>query len=190
MSTMSAQTEHTLLAELRQQLVGFVERRVESRDAAEDIVQDVLERAHRADLSAVADLPAWLYRASRNAVIDHYRARRVEHELPAELPAEEAYDAAMDPAGPNEATQELARCMRPLVERLPERYRRAITLVEFEGRTHAEAARAEQISISGMKSRVQRGRAQLAALLQGCCEVATDARGAVSSYERRERDCC
>ena len=179
------------LAEVRGELVGFVARRVESREAAEDIVQDVLERAHRADLAAVDNPHAWLYRAARNAVIDHYRTRRADEplapELVSDLGPEESSD---DDYAPNAATQELARCMRPLVHRLPATYRRAVTLVDLEGRTHAEAARVEQVSVSGMKSRVQRGRSRLGALLGECCKVATTPAGAVSSYARRNPDCC
>jgi RNA polymerase sigma-70 factor, ECF subfamily len=40
-------------------------------------------------------------------------------------------------------------------------YREAITLVELEGLTAREAAEMVGVSISKMKSRVQRGRAQL-----------------------------
>ena len=178
------------LAELREALVRFVERRVDSHEAAEDIVQEVLVRAFRADPATIADPKAWLYRAARNAVVDHYRARIRHEELPDELASWDELDGGVDPAGPNAATQELARCMRPLVERLDEPYRRAVTLVDLDGLTHAAAARVEQVSVAGMKSRVQRGRSRLAGLLQACCSVATDSGGRVSSYERRERDCC
>ena len=41
------------------------------------------------------------------------------------------------------------------------------------------------ISVSGMKSRVQRGRAQLRELLEECCEIAVDARGKVTDVTRR-----
>lgn len=45
--------------------------------------------------------------------------------------------------------------------RLASPYREAVTLVEFEGLTVREAAEMSEGSVSGMKSRVQRGRAQL-----------------------------
>lgn len=41
------------------------------------------------------------------------------------------------------------------------------------------------ISVSGMKSRVQRGRQQLRGLLEDCCSIALDARGRVVSCEPR-----
>ncbi len=64
----------------RSQFLRFVQRRVESPDTAEDIIQAAYIRAMeqapnlRSDESAVA----WFYRILRNAVIDHYRHRAAE----------------------------------------------------------------------------------------------------------------
>ncbi len=46
------------------------------------------------------------------------------------------------------------------------------------------------ISVSGMKSRVQRGRAQLRPLFEDCCLIAVDARGKVTGYEPHPRPRC
>jgi RNA polymerase sigma-70 factor (ECF subfamily) len=62
--------------------------------------------------------------------------------------------------------------------------------VDVEGHTQAEAARLEQLSVSGMKSRVQRGRERLGAMLNECCAVDTGPSGAVTSYARRDQSCC
>jgi RNA polymerase sigma-70 factor (ECF subfamily) len=75
------------------------------------------------------------------------------------------------------------------VARLPSPYREAVTLVELEGLTVREAAEMAGVSVSGMKSRVQRGRAQLRQLFDECCEIALDARGKVIDYAPRPRPC-
>jgi RNA polymerase sigma-70 factor (ECF subfamily) len=49
-----------------------------------------------------------------------------------------------------------------------------------------EAARMAGVSVAAMKSRVARGRAQLRALFEQCCEIALDARGKVTDYARRQ----
>ncbi len=72
--------------------------------------------------------------------------------------------------------------MRPLVDQLPERYRKAVILVELEGYTQVAAAPALGLSVSGTKSRVQRGRRELRHLLTGCCVVGTDHAGAIIDY--------
>lgn len=173
---------------LRDELVGFVTKRVETIEIAEDIVQDVYLRLHRAEPGSITNPPAWLYRAARNATVDHYRTRRpttpldgIEHRL--ETPG-------VDGDGPNSATRELANCLKPLIAQLTPKYQTALTLVDLEGKTHTEAARLEGLSTSGMKSRVQRGRNKLGNLLTTCCSVATDTQGAISDYHPSSRCNC
>ncbi|MGH9150789.1 MAG: sigma-70 family RNA polymerase sigma factor, partial [Acidimicrobiales bacterium] len=175
--------------QVRHELLAFVERRVEHHDAAEDIVQDVLERVQRADLTAVANIQAWLYRAARNAIIDHYRRRRSVESLDGfdELIGDRAHgELGNEPAA---VVRELSRCMRPLVDRLADDYRVAVTLVDLDGYTHHAAAELTGISTSGMKSRVQRGRKKLAGLLQECCVIATTPTGAIADYTPRQGRC-
>ena len=55
-------------------------------------------------------------------------------------------------------------------------------MVDLDGMAQAAAARVEGVSLSGMKSRVQRGRRRLALLLGQCCELTLDARGVPVGY--------
>lgn len=84
----------------------------------------------------------------------------------------------------------LSGCVSVFVAQLPSPYREAMTLVELEGKTAKEAAEMVGISISGMKSRVQRGRAQLRDLFERCCEVALDACGKVTDFTLRPQPSC
>ena len=172
--------------EFGEELATFVRRRIADPDRADDVVGEVLLRVHR-NLHTVKDqerLAAWVFRIARNAITDEYRrnARRTttldghEDALP---PAPSAEDWVDDQG---EVLRELAACMRPLLARLPADYQRALELAELEGVTQMEAARLEGISVSGMKSRVQRGRRQLAELLQRCCELSLDGRGMPVEY--------
>ena len=88
-----------------------------------------------------------------------------------------------------DAAAALAACLTPLVRSLPEPYREALLLTDIGGLTQAEAARRLGISASGMKSRVQRGRAKLKAALLGCCEIELDRRGTVLDYRPRRAEC-
>ena len=76
-----------------------------------------------------------------------------------------------------------------MIERLSRDYREAITLVELAGHTQQAAAKQMGISLSGMKSRVQRGRKQLKQMLDECCLIELDRRGAVSGYRARSAAC-
>jgi RNA polymerase sigma-70 factor (ECF subfamily) len=164
-------------------LRDFIVRRVEDSATADDITQDVLVRVYRArgELADIASMPAWLHRIARNAIIDHYRIRRAHRPLPTDDALDQAVDEREE-VGPNQATQELARCLRPLIDQLPDKYRQAVTLVDLDGHTQVATARELGLSLSGTKSRVQRGRRQLRQLLTACCVIATDRTGAVSGY--------
>jgi RNA polymerase sigma-70 factor (ECF subfamily) len=70
-----------------------------------------------------------------------------------------------------------------MIERLSEDYRQAITLIDLEGLAQHEAAARLGLSVSGMKSRVQRGRRQLRAMLEACCMIALDRRRGVADYD-------
>jgi RNA polymerase sigma-70 factor (ECF subfamily) len=169
-----------------ERLRSFVAGRVGDREIAADLVQDVIMRSIASGALDRVDNPyAWLYSAARNAVIDHYRTRRSF----GPLPDPDRWPDPDEPANqPNEATRELARCLQPLLAELPAAARDALTRVDLNGETHQHAADELGISVSGMKSRVQRARRQLRDLLVGCCAVELD-HGAVSDYHPVTGDC-
>lgn len=158
----------------RAELVRFVRRRVEDDGTAEDIVHDVLVRAWERRASVRSRFEPWLYRIARNAIVDHYRARRPGQPLPEDLAAEQ--EAAPEVRG------ELAACILPLVERLPPLYREALTLAELQGLTQQQTADRLGVSLSGAKSRVQRARSRLRDLLLGCCRIELDHQGTPMDY--------
>lgn len=168
-------------------LRGFVAARVEDPDVAADITQDVLVRTIASGaVDRVDNLGAWLYRAARNAVIDHYRTRR-PHEPDTDL--ERWPDPDQTDNLPNDATRELARCLQPMLGRLHPAARDALTRVDLDGQTHQQAAAQLGLSTSGMKSRVQRARRELRAQVTSCCRVETDATGALADYTPRADTC-
>jgi RNA polymerase sigma-70 factor (ECF subfamily) len=176
--------------ELVAQLRAFVLRRIADPDRADDLVAEILLRVHE-NLPSLEDrelLPNWMFRIARNAVIDEYRRAARTRERPVATLAEEPAPAP-DEDEPG-VLGELVQCLRPLLAGLPAEQRRAVELVELDGLAQAEAARREGISLSGMKSRVQRGRRRLAELLDQCCTLTLDARGVPMDYARPARCGC
>jgi RNA polymerase sigma-70 factor (ECF subfamily) len=181
--------------ELRNRLRGFIARRIGVEDA-DDLVQEVFVRIHRRihTLDEADRLDAWAYQITRNAIIDYRRARARRSALlveGADLAEDAAERASLSEDDPEaiEAGRELAACLTPLVERLHEPFRQAVELVELERLPQAEAAARLGLSTSGMKSRVQRARRHLKALLLDCCHVELDRRGGVLEY-RAHGDRC
>ena len=166
----------------------FIAKRVASEAEVDDILQEVFLRMHRRidTLKDPGRLVSWVYQITRHAIIDHYRAAR-RREMPLGLAAHmelagptPASSVTSDSADSGEHRSELAGCLRPMIEQLNEDYREAIMLVEFEGLTQQAAAKRIGLSLSGMKSRVPRGRSQLKRKLDDCCLIELDQRnGAV-----------
>lgn len=179
-------TEHAVpWSEVAAKLRPYVARRVAAVDV-DDVLQDVLLRMHRGlgELHDEQRFFAWMYAIARNAVAEHGR-----HRAPAPVADPPELEVIADEDDRVAATA-LASCLTAFVARLPSPYREAITLVELEGMTIRDAAGAMQISVSGMKSRVQRGRAQLREMLEACCAIAVDARGKVTDVVPRLREAC
>jgi RNA polymerase sigma-70 factor (ECF subfamily) len=174
-------------ADTLDRLRAFIAFRVGDREIAADITQDIVVRSIASGALERADNPlAWLYQSARNAVIDHYRTRH-----PHEAIDDEAVwpDPETSDGGPNDATRELSKCLQPLLAQLPPTARDALERVDIEGHTHQQSADALGLSVSGMKSRVQRARRDLKELLERCCIVELDTLGAISDYRPNTGSC-
>ncbi len=170
--------------ELEARLRPFVARRVSAASEVDDVLQDVFLRMQRS-LSELRDeerFGPWVYQVARSAIAEHHRTR-ARHPLAAGDPPE-----SVDPGEPEDdgaVAREVATYLAPFIAMLPSPYREALTLTELEGTTQRDAAEMMDVSVSGMKSRVQRGRERLRKLLEDCCEIALDARGRVIGCEPR-----
>ena len=175
--------------ELEGQLRPFVARRLSAAADIDDVMQDIYLRiqAGVGELRDSERFGPWVYRLARSALADHGRSR-ARHPLPLTEPTDEgAAVPATDIPGDSDgsAEQGLASHLAAFIAALPSPYREAVTLTELQGMSQKDAAEMLEISLSGMKSRVQRGRQQIREMLQACCEIALDARGHVLSYDRR-----
>jgi RNA polymerase sigma-70 factor (ECF subfamily) len=180
---MNATLEH-IWHEFADRLGRFIRSRVSDPATADDIRQDVFVKIQKkvGQLEDPARLEGWIYLIARNAIIDHYRTRKETVEVPDTLPAE--------PGADNGEIEELKASFRRMIYSLPEPYRDAVVLTELEGLTQQELANRLGISLSGAKSRVQRGRAQLKQMLDECCTFEFDRRGKVIECTPRAKASC
>jgi RNA polymerase sigma-70 factor (ECF subfamily) len=170
--------------DLRAQLRPFVARRVHAPADVDDVLQDIFLRMQKglAELRDEERFAPWVFRVARSAIGDH--RRRLAKHAPIDDEAAEGGEGSFED-GENAVEQELATHIAPFVAALPSPYREALTLTELEGLTQKDAATMLGISLSTMKSRVQRGRVRLRELFDTCCEIALDARGRVTDCEPR-----
>lgn len=171
--------------EFNQQLRNFILSRVNHPQDSEDILQDVFLKIHQR-IHTLRDnerIAPWLYQITRNTIIDHYRSRHIEGALPDE---EVLVDNQPEPS----ASVEIAASLKEFIDDLPEKYRQALMLTEFENVSQQDLAQQLSMSISGAKSRVQRGRAMLRQNLENCCKFEFDPYGNLVNYTPREVNCC
>jgi RNA polymerase sigma-70 factor (ECF subfamily) len=171
---------------LRDGLHRFVARRVHPSHV-EDLVQDIMLRMHEraADLRDDARVAGWAFRIAQSVVADHHRSHRTEPPS-AELPDEVRDDAADATGNVNEI---VAGWLQPMLALLPKEYEEAVALVDVQGLSQKEYAARAGLTISGAKSRVQRGRRMLEEMVRACCDLEVDSRGNVIGYERRHCQC-
>lgn len=188
--------------DLEAKLRPFIARRLPTEAEVDDVVQDVFLRMQRG-LGGLRDdqrFGPWVYQVARSAIVDHQRAA-AKHRVVAHVTEGHADQAAGEHAAPTIAglvappplgdeddrvvEQQVASFLAPLIATLPSPYREALTLVELQGLSQKQAAELAGISLSGMKSRVQRGRALLRKALEDCCHIALDARGRVMAWTPR-----
>lgn len=175
-------TTEEVWEEFSERLRSFIRARVASDTDADDVLSDVFFRVHtRIDtLRDDAKVASWLYQVTRNSVIDYYRRRRDRADL-VDLPEPERPDS--------DAEQLIASGLREMIEELPDKYRDALMMTEFQGVSQVQMAERLGLSVSGAKSRVQRARGMLRDELLACCHFEFDRRGHVIDFTPR-RACC
>lgn len=176
-------------SEFHKKLRAYVRRRVNG-GAVDDVVSDILLRLVRSQdkMDGAINPMAWVYRVAANVITDHYRKSAREKKLLEKVSLEGATLAAL--ADPEDSSSSLALCLVPLIKSLPAPYEQALMLTDIDGLSQVEASRQLGLSVSGMKSRVQRGRQKLRTLLTHCCDIEINRRGNIVDYIPRDVSTC
>jgi RNA polymerase sigma-70 factor (ECF subfamily) len=175
-----------LWTDFHRELKGVIVKMTRNSNDADDILQDIFYKImiHPDRIMQTDNLRQYLFAIARNAVYDHFRKRKHpagETLLDESLPSDEAQQSI------NAAIAEC--CMRNFVNKLPEKYREAVSLTEFEDLSQKELAEKLQISYSGAKSRVQRGKEKLKELLLECCTFESDRYGNLLEADKKNCNC-
>lgn len=183
----SAQHAEEVWHVLSDDLRAFIRSRVRHESDADDILQDVFVRVVQriGTLRDAERIESWVYQIARNVITDFYRLRAPR---PTEAVEEVAEQVAND-SNTNQ-NQAVATWLSLLIGTLPKSQRDAVRMYEIDGLSQSEIAHRLGISLSGAKSRVQRGRGHLEELLRRCCQIEFDRRGNVIGCESVGVDCC
>ncbi|MEX6627517.1 RNA polymerase sigma factor SigZ [Tenacibaculum salmonis] len=164
--------------DMNNRLSNFVNSKVHNSELTKDIVQDVFLKIFSKNdtLKNKDKLVSWIYQITRNEIVNHFRKNKFTSELD-EIEAIETLDQSL--------TSEISECMHPMINNLPDKYREALILSDIKGIPQKEIAKQLNISYSGAKSRVQRGREMLKATYLKCCDISTDVYGDVLDYNQK-----
>lgn len=135
--------------------------------AADDLVQDALERAlvKQALWREGTDLRAWLFTVMHNVFVNQVRSAVASRTVP--------MDDTVSELPQMQGTDRLEiRDLDAALLALPEEQRAVVLLVGLEQMTYEEAAKVLDVPIGTVMSRLSRGRERLRRLIQGLPEVA------------------
>lgn len=152
---------------------GLCYRFTGSGNEAQDLTQEVFLRVFRtvkSFRSTEGSFATWLARVTRNLLIDHYRRTRQERvtdSIEEQLPMMEE-SGTTGSVRPDDALagQEASQILRATLQKLSPDLREAVILRDLQEMEYREIAEVLQIPEGTVKSRINRGRAELARLLR------------------------
>ena len=156
----------TLFHLYKHKLYGYVFRLTESEMLAEDIVQDVFMKlwSDHTSLKNIDNFGSYLFRMSKNQVINHFK--RMAHET---LIMAEIY--GQKPSGYNDtqdmiAVKEVEKLLAEILEKLPAQQKKIYHLSREEGRSHDEIADLLKISPNTVKNHIVQAMSTIRAQLR------------------------
>ncbi len=170
---------------LSAKLRGFILSRVHDENVASDLVQETFLRIHKS-LDTIDDdsrVESWVFQIARHLIADYYRSQK-----------KTATPLGIEPENGTEKSDNMndraAGWIAEMIGQLPDTYREAVRLYEMEHLPQQEIADRLGITLSGTKSRIQRGRELIKASLDACCKFEFDARGNILDYEKKNTTAC
>ncbi len=143
-----------------------------NRQEAEDMTQEVFLRVYRtlgSYRSAHGGFGTWLTSVTRNLLIDHYRRSRRDRmtsSLEDELPRIEEKSSPVRKPDQAAMAVELSTQVQRALQRLSPELREAVILRDLQGLEYREIQDVLQVPEGTVKSRINRGRIELARLLE------------------------
>lgn len=146
-----------VLVDNHRAFLAFVERRVGSREVAEDLLQEAFTRGldRAGSIRKGESVQAWFYRALRNAVIDHYRRNDARRR------SLERFAADLEAAEEPELAAAVCQCVLALADTLKPEYAEAIRSIDLDGMAVKSFAEAHGLTASNAGVRVFRAREAL-----------------------------
>jgi len=150
-----------------QELYFFALRRVKSKDAANDILQNTFLKIHKSSwqLKDEAKLRPWVFQIVRNEIVNYFDGVLI-HENGDKLVSNEVPEEYIDIC-----------CFERFIDELPPIYRDVLEKSYIHGKRQEEIAKGLGISIANVKARVRRAKSMMKEKFLACCQYETNSKG-------------
>jgi len=157
---------NTIVEQYRRKVFNVAYKFVGRHEEAEDLTQDIFIKIFKSlgTFDRRANFQTWLISVSRNLCIDHYRSVRQERQaIDHQIDPNELSPVAHEP-GPIAAIEQQDRVLllREALGALPESLRKAVLMRDIQELTYQEIADKLHLPEGTVKSRINRGRTELA----------------------------
>jgi RNA polymerase sigma-70 factor (ECF subfamily) len=168
-----------------QNVTDYVRKRIRDEDVTKDLTQDIFVKIYTfcqkhdfsCEKAGVTNLRSWIFQIAQNTIVDYARheQRYQRSESVPEMAAVSETDAYFQGQ----------QYIEPLLSLMPVAYAEPLRLADLEQVPQQEVANRLNLSLSGAKSRIQRGREKLRVLLEECTYIETDSNGHLISLEAK-----
>lgn len=165
-------------------LFYFILKRVKDETTSKDILQEVFIKIHL-NLHQLKDdkkLKSWVFQITRNQIAEYFRKTNKIIEL-SDFKEEKLTDDF------DHSEIEFC-CFENLIDELPEKYSKVLTLISVEGKKQKEVASQLHLSIPNIKSRVHRAKEMLKEKFIECCQFSLNEKGLLVGEQNCQRCSC
>ncbi len=166
--------------ELKSYIAKTIHNEVDADDVMQEVFVKIIRNIHK--VNKAENLRQYLYGIVRNTINDYFKTQQQKHNN-AEFPVLLLEDNVKS------LNTVVAERVKSFIDQLPEKYKEALLLTEFQDVSQKDLAERLNISYSGAKSRVQRGKEKLKEQLMDCCIFQSDVYGNIIEMEKKNCHC-
>jgi len=169
------------------ELGNFIKSKVSQVQDAEDILQEVFIKIFKNidQLEKQSALKSWIYKITRNTIIDYYKKKR---DLP--VAPETMHFIEDEVEEEDNMNEQIAGCLKKMIFEVPEKYQRVYDLYENKNMKHKDIGEELNISLSTSKVRLMRAKELFKKNLIECCDFELDSYGNIIDYKKKSCEEC
>jgi RNA polymerase sigma-70 factor (ECF subfamily) len=168
------------------ELTAFVKARLFDKSLASDIMQEVAIKIYKNkdQLSSIENIRAWLYRVTRNTLIDFYKKNK-------KTICEKLYEIDLTITNDKNETDDLNSCLiKMMSSSLDESDNKILNLSIIEQYSLKEISSKLGLTIDGTKTKLKRAKKRLSSKFFTCCNLDRDTQGNIVDYKTNNNIKC